>query len=209
MEDGDFEVPDPPRIHKVACFLRKYYGSVKGTRVLECGVARGGLADVLSKEGAHCLGLDINSRNIPGVNCIRADLNYGFPTFDEPFNVIFAGELIEHLYDDLKFLKESYRNLYQGGLLIVTVPNLLFSINRFRMLFGLPPLFAYKTYHYHLYTKTIIKNIIQGAGFNILKTSSSHILFSTRLNKVGRIFEILGDIFPSIGAHIIIFAKKP
>lgn len=51
-------------------------------------------------------------------------------------------------------------------------------------------------------------DLIQQQGFEILKIISSHILFSTRRNKFGRIFEILGNIFPSLGAHLIICAKK-
>jgi ABC-2 type transport system ATP-binding protein len=37
---------------------------------------------------------------------------------------------------------------------------------------------------------------------------SSHILFSTRRNKFGKIFEIFGNFFPSLGAHLMIFARK-
>jgi 2-polyprenyl-3-methyl-5-hydroxy-6-metoxy-1,4-benzoquinol methylase len=203
-----FEVPDTPRINKVANFVRKYFKSVRGLYLLECGLAKGGLADLLSKEGAICFGIDINPRHIPGVTFIRADLNGDLPKFTQSFDVIFAGELIEHLFDDIKFIKECYHALRSNGIFIVTVPNLLFGPNRIRMLFGKTPLFTYRPYHYHIYTKKEIKSIIEQAGFEILKISSSHILFSTRRNKFGRIFEILGDVFPSLGAHLIVFAKK-
>jgi len=116
--------------------------------------------------------------------------------------------VIEHLFDDTKFIHECREALKLNGLLIITVPNLLFSANRLLMLFGKMPLFAHAPYHYHIYNKKTIENLIKQEGFEILKVISSHLLFSTRRNKLGKIFEILGDIFPSMGAHLIVCARK-
>ncbi len=204
----NFEVPDPIRIRKVQDFIYKYFGTISGTSILECGVAKGGIADLLSKDGAKCWGIDINPRNIPGVNIIQSDLNMEFPKFDRTFDAIFAGEIMEHIIDDTKFIKRCWKVLKLGGLLIITVPNLAFSVNRLLMLFGKMPKFVYMSCHYHIYTKETLRSLIEKEGFKVLKFSSSHILFSTRRNKFGRIFEILGDVFPSFGAHLIVFAKK-
>ncbi len=203
-----FEVPDPIRIKKAIRLIRRYFDDIKGLNVLECGIAKGGVADLLKKEGANCFGIDINPRQIEGVKIIQADLNDGLPEFDIKFDVIFAGEVMEHLFDDSKFIRDCRDVLKPNGLLIITVPNLLFSANRLLMLFGRMPLFAYASYHYHIYNKKTVENLIKENGFEILKTVSSHLLFSTRRNKLGRIFEILGDIFPSLGAHLIVCAKK-
>jgi 2-polyprenyl-3-methyl-5-hydroxy-6-metoxy-1,4-benzoquinol methylase len=204
----DYEVPDTIRIKKVLAFLRKYFPDLCSVSLLECGIAKGGLTDLLSKEGTECWGVDFNPRKIEGVHIIQADLNMGFPEFNRCFDVIFAGELMEHLFDDAKFIENCRRLLKPGGLLIITVPNLVFIVNRFRMLFGKMPLFAYMPFHYHIYTKKTLKDLVEKSGFKILQFSSSHILFSTRRNRFGRIFEILGDIFPSMGAHLIVYAEK-
>ena len=204
----NFEVPDPIRIKKVIKLIRKYLGEIKGLNILECGITNGGVADLLNKEGANCFGVDINPREITGVKIIQVDLNEGFPEFNIKFDVIFAGEVIEHLFDDTKFIHECREALKLNGLLIITVPNLLFSANRLLMLFGKMPLFAHAPYHYHIYNKKTIENLIKQEGFEILKVISSHLLFSTRRNKLGKIFEILGDIFPSMGAHLIVCARK-
>ncbi len=169
---------------------------------------KGGVADLFSKEGAECWGIDINPRNIPGVNIIQSDLNSEFPDFGRAFDVIFGGEVTEHLFDDAKFIRRCNKILEPGGLLIITVPNLAFSVNRLLMLFGKMPKFVYMPCHYHIYTKETLRSLIEKEGFKVLEISSSHILFSTRRNKFGRIFEILGDVFPSFGAHLIVFAKK-
>jgi len=205
----NFEVPDPIRIKKAIKLIKKYLGDVRGLNILECGVVKGGVADLLNKEGANCFGVDINPRQIEGVKVIQADLNEGFLDFNIEFDVIFAGEVIEHLFDDVKFIKNCRELLKSNGLLIITTPNLVFSANRILMLFGkMPKYFVHAPYHYHIYNKRTIENLIRQEGFEILKTISSHILFSTRRNKFGRIFEILGDFFPSIGAHLIVCARK-
>jgi len=205
----NFEVPDPVRIQKSAKLVRRYFNNkIEGLNILECGVANGGLTDLFSKESANCFGIDINPRQISGVKVIQADLNERFPDFDIKFDVIFAGEVIEHLFDDDKFIKNCREFLKPNGLLIITTPNLVFGPNRILMLFGKMPMFAFAPYHYNIYNKKIIENLIKQEGFEILKTISSHILFSTRRNKLGRIFEILGDIFPSFGAHLIVCARN-
>lgn len=204
----NYQVPDAIRIRKVCTFVRKHFPNLSGISLLECGIARGGLAEVLSREGAICYGVDINPRSIPGVEIVRADLNKGFPRFATLFDVIFAGEVMEHLFDDVAFVASCRELLKPGGLLIVTVPNLVFGVNRLLMLFGKMPMFAHAPYHYHIYTKKTLGELIERQGFRILKFSSSHVLFSTRRNRLGRIFEILGDIFPSFGAHLIVFATR-
>lgn len=203
-----FEVPDPIRIKKVTHLIRRYFKKIEGLSILECGITKSGVVDLLKSEGANCFGVDVNPRHLNGVNIKQADLNDGIPDFGIKFDVIFAGEVMEHLFDDSKFIENAKNLLKQSGLLIITVPNLVFSANRLLMLFGKMPLFAFAPYHYHIYNKKVVENLIKEKGFEILKTTSSHLLFSTRRNKLGRIFEILGDIFPSLGAHLIVCARR-
>lgn len=205
----DFEVPDPIRIKKVVKFIHSKFPDLKEKNILECGIARGGVSDYLKDSGVNLFGVDINPRaDVMGVKIIRADINRGFPDFGVKFDVIFAGEVMEHLFDDRKFVKDAEGALRPGGYLIITVPNLVFSVNRLWMLFGKTPLFAYAPYHYHIYTKRTLGELVKSEGFEISRFISSHVLFSTRRNKIGKIFEILGDWFPSWGAHLMIFARK-
>jgi 2-polyprenyl-3-methyl-5-hydroxy-6-metoxy-1,4-benzoquinol methylase len=204
-----FEVPDPVRIKKSVRFIRSYFPKIEGLKVLELGIAHGGVADILKKEGAICYGVDINPRNdMEGIKIFQADLNEGFPKIDEKFDVIFAGELIEHLFDDTKFVKEAGNFLKPGGIFAITTPNLVFVVNRFLMFFGRMPLFTHADYHYRIYNRRTLKDLLEKNGFKVVKTTSSHVLFSTRRNRLGIIFETLGDIFPTLGAHLIVFAKK-
>lgn len=203
-----FDVPDPGRILKAIRLVKRHFPDVRGKKVLECGMANGGVAERLLREGAQCYGVDVNPRAIHGVEFQQADLNERIPDFGVSFDVIFAGEVMEHLYDDRGFLDECYKKLNPGGVLVITVPNLFFTPNRFLMIFGKMPFFAYEEYHYHFYSKKTLSGLFQDAGFEVTNFVSSHILFSSRRNPVGIVFEWLGDLFPSFGAHLIICGKK-
>jgi len=205
---SDFEVRDPIRIDKAMRFIRERFPSVKGLNILECGLARGGVADRLSKEGAVCQGIDINPRQLEGVSVIQRDLNEGFPKLDKKFDVIFAGEVMEHIYDDAKFVQNCKALLAPGGILILTVPHLFFSVNRLRMLFGMMPLFAYAPYHYHFYSIKTLSGLLEGQGLRVKDLTSSHVLFSKRRHPIGKVFEVLGDVMPSMGAHLIVVCSE-
>lgn len=203
-----FEVPDPIRIKKVARILRGLLSGVMNKNILELGVVKGGLADTFQREGAHCYGVDINPRTLNGVTIKQADLNEGVPDFGMKFDVVFGGEVMEHIFDEGKFLDGINACLNEGGYIALTVPNLTFGVNRVRMLFGMTPKFVFEPYHYHIYTKKVLESLLRDHGFEIKKIISSHVLFSTRKSKIGIIFEKLGDIFPTFGAHLIVVAQK-
>jgi SAM-dependent methyltransferase len=61
------------------------------------------------------------------------------PMPDHTYDVIIAGEIIEHLVDTDSFAQEIHRVLKPGGYAIITTPNLASWYNRVRLLRGLPP----------------------------------------------------------------------
>jgi 2-polyprenyl-3-methyl-5-hydroxy-6-metoxy-1,4-benzoquinol methylase len=191
----------------------KYIDFKRDIYLLDIGYAPGGLTDKLSEyKNLKKYAIDIHQRSTGnGLTFIRHDCNLGLPDLGGAlFDVVFAGEVIEHIFDDRNFLKQIYALLKPGGVLVLTVPNLFFLINRLTFAFGRIPRFACLPYHYHFYDKKTIAQLARDSGFSVLRISSSHILVSTRRNKIlGRMCEFLGDIFPSLGAHLIIFAAKP
>lgn len=207
-----YEVPDPVRINKVIKFIKKYFREIKGLGVLDCGISKGTVAEILSKEGANCYGIDVNLREIEGVKIIQADLNNGIPETGIKFDVIFAGEIIEHLFDDSRFIRECREILKPNGILIVTVPNLVSFVNRFMAFFGVMPMTAYATdtFHYHVYNQRRLQDLIKKERFKILKATSSYLPFNflAKISGAGKFFAILGDIFPTLGNQLIVFAKK-
>jgi 2-polyprenyl-3-methyl-5-hydroxy-6-metoxy-1,4-benzoquinol methylase len=61
------------------------------------------------------------------------------PMPDDTYDVIIAGEIIEHLVDTDRFAQETYRVLKPRGHLILSTPNLASWYNRIRLLRGLAP----------------------------------------------------------------------
>lgn len=199
------EVSDFPRIEKVVKLLaEKRPGSM-----LDIGYSRGSFADALSGQCWKCVGVDLNPWVTEGIELIQCDLNEGVPFKAEAFDLVTAGEVIEHVFDELSFLREIFRVLKKGGWLALTTPNLCFSLNRILVPLGRMPMFAYAPYHYHFYTLKTLVSLIEQHGFEVLKVSSSHVLYSRRRHPTGKIFEWLADLFPTLGAHLIVIAARP
>ncbi len=212
----DFEVPDPGRIRKVHRWLRAagfLDTAARPVSVLEIGYARGGLLDYLGSDGDfRKFAVDLHQRSVdPGITFVQHDCNEDFDFADEAsFDVVFAGEVIEHIYDDRRFLKQIHRILSPGGVAALTTPNLFFVVNRLLFPFGRMPYFAYAPFHYHFYSRSTLAGLVAECGFEVRRVTSSHVLVSSRRHRViGAICERLGDVLPSLGAHIILFATKP
>lgn len=197
-------VADFPRIEKVVHAL----ASNPPGRLLEVGYSVGGFADALIGLGWDCTGLDINKRCHPRIKTIQCDLNEGFPVEACGYDLVTAGEVIEHMIDESAFLAECRRVLKPNGRLVLTTPNLSYLVNRVLVLAGRTPMFVYEPYHYHFHTRRTIVRLLQAQGFDIERVSASHVLYSRRFHWTGRLFEKLADWFPSFGAHLIVYARR-
>jgi 2-polyprenyl-3-methyl-5-hydroxy-6-metoxy-1,4-benzoquinol methylase len=193
------------RVNKVVKFISQQKS--QGGTVLDIGYAKNCFSDKLKKLGWKCFAMDICPRKADGIKFVKADANEGIP-LKMKFDVITAGELIEHIIDDERFLRQCRNHLNPDGILVLTTPNLTYLLNRILMFFGRLPLMVYAPFHYHIYTLSALKEKLDMNGFDVVKVQSSHILFSTRTHPVGAVFEFLGNIIPTFGAHLIIYAKK-
>lgn len=86
-------------------------------------------------------GLDFSSIAIErakglGLDCQVADLDAGIPFDNSTFDTVWAGDVIEHLFDPVFVLKEVNRVLVPGGLLLCTIPYDLRLTTRLRILLG-------------------------------------------------------------------------
>jgi SAM-dependent methyltransferase len=206
---AEFEVPDPGRIRKVHDWLKRH-GHLERGSVLEIGYARGGLLDMIEGD-VRRVAADVHPRDVPaGITFVQHDCNEPFDFADKAsFDVVFGGEVIEHIHDDRRFLREIHRVLVPGGVLALTTPNLFFLVNRIVMPFGKMPYFAYEPYHYHFYSRRTLSALVRECGFEVRGVTSSHVLISSRRHHlVGSFCERLGDVFPSLGAHLILFATR-
>ena len=130
-----FRVPDPGRIRKVHRWLADN-GHLDTSRrpvsVLEIGYATGGLLDQLDAGGDfRKFALDLHERKPgPGVTFFQHDCNEDFDFAEGMvFDVIFAGEIIEHIYHDDRFLTQLRGILAPGGGVPLNTPHPFFLLN--------------------------------------------------------------------------------
>ena len=120
-------------------FLRTHIGT--GKEVLDIGCRDGVLTSTYS-EGNHVLGLDIDQGALDaakeklGIDVRQTDLNSDWAVPDNHFDVVVAGEVMEHLYYPEKVTGKIARALKPEGVLLGSVPNAFSLANRLRFLFG-------------------------------------------------------------------------
>ena len=136
---GQFE----DRHRKVLEIFSKY----RFERILDVGCGDGNFS-VLLKEACKAeevCGVEISEKGVEsarknGVKAFQLDMDEeDFPFEDSCFDAVFAGEIIEHLFDPDRFLDEVYRVLKAQGFFVLSTPNLASIHNRIALLFGYQP----------------------------------------------------------------------
>jgi SAM-dependent methyltransferase len=126
---------------RVALF-RRYVGG-PGRRVLDLGCRDGALTREYTK-GNDVVGVDADREALAeaeklGIKTRWADLDQPLPFEDASFDVVVAGELLEHLRDPRRLVAEARRVLRDGGTFVASVPNAYRAKNRLRFLLGRKP----------------------------------------------------------------------
>jgi len=141
-----------------------------------------------------------------------ADVTTGLPLHDDVVDVIYCGELIEHLFDPISFLQDCYRVLRPGGLLLVTTPNIASLQDRARLLIGraprhIDPLHPYIRLHIRPFTPHLLYRALRRVGFVPLQLRSNYLDLHIRGKRYNVPF--VARILPTFGGTVISLSKKP
>jgi 2-polyprenyl-3-methyl-5-hydroxy-6-metoxy-1,4-benzoquinol methylase len=122
--------------------FRRYVGG-PGRRVLDLGCRDGALTQAYL-DGNEVVGVDADREALGvaarlGIETRWADLDQPLDLDDASFDVVVAGELLEHLRDPRRLVGEVRRMLRPGGMFVASVPNAYRLKGRLRFLFGRPP----------------------------------------------------------------------
>jgi len=114
-----------------------------GERVLDLGCLGGALLEHVAPR-ALIVGVDVIPAAVQqagqrGLRPVLADAAAPLPFRDGAFDLVHAGEIIEHLFHPLALLRELHRVTRVGGRLVGTVPNVVNLGDRARAVLGLPP----------------------------------------------------------------------
>lgn len=166
-----------------------------GARVLDAGCATGLLCAALSRRGFEAEGIDISmrltqvARSVVGITAFTSDLQSFRPA--RGYQGIVVWDVLEHLSDPIRLLRECRRLLEPGGFLFAQVPNSAGISNRFKSLvcraglskadfhhFGFP-------YHLAFYNRRSLATAFRSADLEPVSFESwSHVLKEGRSNKL-------------------------
>ena len=189
---------------------------------LDIGCADGTWAKYWQGRGWKTFGVDINPKNVDaakkrGIQATTVDLNSEEPLQfeNESFDLIFAGEIIEHLIDTDGFLMELNRCLKPKANLLITTPNLVSFENRIRILFGRYPTWVnfslHGSGHVRAYTPRVLKYQLKQQGFSIQKQTGNWVPFIPQqfVDDVKLpLLSLSGKVFPNFAMDIIVLARK-
>lgn len=106
-----------------------------GKVVLDVPCGEGAFTQRMLAKGANVISADfVNIIKVPHAQFSRADMNERLPYDDATFDAVVCIDGIEHIERPFDFIRECQRILRQGGVLIISTPNLTALRSRWRYL---------------------------------------------------------------------------
>ncbi len=192
---------------------------VQGKRVLDCGGVDhcfvehkrdegSWLHDLICDHSEECVGVDILEDRVKQLNALD---RYKFLVanveqlgFQEEFDVVVAGELIEHIYNAGLFLDSAWRALKEKGILVITTPNYqAFSKMLYTVLQGKEVCHEEHTCYY---SRQTLSYLVKRHGFEVV---DFHVLKRPARTRVKHwIRSAVHAIRPQIGEQLVLVARK-
>ncbi len=185
----------------------------------------------LSERGWKLSGIDYSESRIAHARrwpyeFARCNVEEGLPFADSSYDVVFCGELIEHLYNPDAFVEECYRVIVPGGHLIITTPNLQAWYNRILFALGIQPIF-YETStrsthigagvlrrlkhgstpvgHVRVFNKRALLDLLDSQGFQpIAERGAIFLSLPPSMQLIDRIFNHV----PSLASNLIVLSAR-
>ncbi len=237
FEGGDFRCgheegySDPATLEKMSepGVLIDIKKLTAGKRFLEVGCAGGAFLNTARKLGFQTHGVELSedasrfAKQTFGLDVFTGELaDAKFP--DRSFDVVFMGDVIEHLPNPIATLREVHRLLDKDGVLVMALPsqtNSLFSRIGFVLYallgksatVGLPP------YHLFEYRPRSLRFVLETCGFGIVRLDQG-IIAPSRINLRGPAVQRLGKkalqypnfavthMFGVFGDRLTVFARR-
>jgi SAM-dependent methyltransferase len=99
----------------------------QGLRVLDLGCGPGYLATMVAARGYRVTGVERpggTGVHFPeNVRLVRADLDFGLPELDGYFDIVVCADILEHLRDPGRLLRQARAVMAPGAKLVASLPN--------------------------------------------------------------------------------------
>ncbi len=189
-------------------------------RLLDIGCGGGELASLLAGSGWEVEGLEREPTQVGaarGRGLVVHATDFGcdpFPCDSDSFDVVIAGEVIEHVIDTDHFLQEIGRVLKPQGTLVITTPNLASLENRVRLFFGRYPMWmdhrVEGTGHLRYYTPRILRKQLEEHGFKVILHLGNWVPFVPQQwmdDRKAPWLSATGNWWPTLAMDILMKAK--
>ncbi len=154
----------------------------RAPRVLDVGCGEGHFAAALARAGAEVVGCDVAAEPLrragsshPGLDLRLVEPEAPLPLQDASFDVVWAGETIEHIADTAQWLSDLRRVLRSGGLLLISTPDhgplsrLWIGLSRAAFQARFDP----RSDHLRFYTRQLLAELLGDFGFAEVAVASA------------------------------------
>jgi len=167
----------------IASFITRYLQN--NSKILDIGCGPGVEIKFLERYG-KVVGIDsspeiLNFCKEKGIENVILGKAENLPFLNNSFDLATALDIVEHVEDDSKVIKEIYRVLRKGGLALITVPAFKFLWSDYDKFAG----------HWRRYNKKELEQTLTEAGFSILKISYFNIFLFLPIFLIRKIKNIL------------------
>lgn len=123
-------------LHEQCMSLIESLSLPEGSKVLDLGAGEGAFSLRLLDAGFQVNAVELEPDRFKlAVPCLNTNLNLDFhETCDQTFDVVVAIEILEHLYDPRRFIRNCLQLLNDDGILLVTSPNTESWLSRIKFL---------------------------------------------------------------------------
>jgi SAM-dependent methyltransferase len=167
--DVVYNVKDKPFTNypgQLIYYLINRFNIKQGSKILEIGSGRGEFINEFQKLGNNAYAVDSSiatSEYFPKINFSKLDLeNEKLPFDDETFDIVFSKSVIEHFYYPEDIMKETFRVLKKGGIVLTLTPEWNYIFLSF-----------YEDYtHRTPFTKVSLEDLKKIVGFKNIQVES-------------------------------------
>ena len=186
-----------------------------GRTILDLGCLDGTIGEILLRRGNVVHGIDAAAPAVAtavqrGVQARVGNLEERLDFPDSQFDVVFAGEVLEHIFDVDTLLSEIHRVLKPGGHLVATTPNLAAMGRRLMLLLNRNPHIEISftgdaAGHIRYFIRSTLFDLLRKHNFHVTDYTSDMVNFD-RLGRVRSLW--LARLFPTLGKSLIIRAAR-
>lgn len=226
MDRAAMGVEGDDRISLMLKLVRKH-GS-PGKKILDVGCTDGFLSRFFKDMGLYAIGVDASASAIETAKSVCDEAyvaemgSQPLPIPDGTLDLVWAGEVIEHVFDTEFFVEDLRRVLAPGGKLILSTPNLAAWLNRISLLLGQQPFFtevgvrasnsgsflrkvSQPAGHIRNFTPSSLRHLLTGCGFTVESFHGASILEGKGVRSLDR---LIGRAVPELASDLVFVCRK-